>query len=1201
MAASSSLRSWRTAFLTLRDETLTFPPRTSLLSLLHHFIFSHSDSLVVAAPELPLHEVTSDVMFLVELVATTSESEDVDTLFLQTLHLIHEVSRHVSLEMNSSSWALTLGFLRNVVHFFFNKVDAEKAFLENSSGTKVTMQVLEILRYFANAYGRKCSPLETTQLVRLLLHVVVSCHTVLLSLAHSFGNQPQTTDNRIVLKSNNLWEVEITAFVMIADAFLRLGSSVQVDMWQSALEVLRKVMDVLPFKSIQMESNVMSRFFTSLLRCLHLVLSDPKGSLSEHVASFVAALRIFFIYGLTNRPALICPGSRCKKEITSTNHLSETKKIGCSRYRPPHLRKKEGINLQSHKDWDSPSLSDNEFSMAGFTSSDSEHSDNDGQLKDVDYFRSSKARVAAIICIQDICQADPKSLIAHWTMVLPTNDVLQPRKHEATLMTCLLFDPVLKVRLASASTLAVMLDRPSSVFLQVAEYKESTRCGSFTPLSSSLGQILMQLHTGILYLLQRETHSGLLASVFKVLLLLISATPYARLPGVLLPAVISFLRTQILEGFKIDQTGLLAIALNCLGAAFSTSPPSFQVKEMLQEEISKGFLDDEGKKGVLLAILKFSERDMHPTVSFEALQTLRSVSHNYPNIVAACWEHVSAVIFGLLGVGALDILTSDTQIRPSKPDFGSGVGSLGEKFITCAVKVLDECLRAISGFKGTEDLLGDRLETPFMSDCTRTKRISSAPKFGLECLEVSKGNLTENSSGSKQWCEALEKHLPLILFHSSPMVRATSITCFAGITSSVFFSLTKEKQNFIISSSISAALNDEAPQVKSSACRAIGVIACFPQISYSTKILNEFIHAVEINIRDPLVSVRITASWALANICDSFRHRASDLNLQRCSAGKHVDPDSDLFSMNIILLAECALRLTKDGDKIKSNAVRALGSLSRFVNFSHLSSAKDEPVCMGSPLTTNINELLHSSNDSKASHGSLPSGNLSDITYMQHNQWLDTMVQAFLSCVATGNVKVQWNVCHAFSNLFLNETLRLQDMAWAPSVFNILLLLLRDSSNFKVKIHAAAALAVPASRLDYGRSFSDVVQGLEHMIESLNSYQFSTPSDFKYKAALEKQLTSTTLHVLELASCSDHESLKDFLVKAWLKSLCSSLEEARNQPGMEASPIEMDTSISSKQKKDMICKTVRSLVEVYECSHNQGIAQRFQKLIDNEP
>jgi hypothetical protein len=62
-------------------------------------------------------------------------------------------------------------------------------------------------------------------------------------------------------------------------------------------------------------------------------------------------------------------------------------------------------------------------------------------------------------------------------------------------------------------------------------------------------------------------------------------------------------------------------------------------------------------------------------------------------------------------------------------------------------------------------------------------------------------------------------------------------------------------------------------------------------------------------------------------------------------------------------------------------------------------------------------------------------------------------------------VQVQWNVCHALSNLFSNETVKLQDMDWAPSVFSILLLLLRDASNFKIRIQAASALAVPATPL----------------------------------------------------------------------------------------------------------------------------------------
>jgi len=51
--------------------------------------------------------------------------------------------------------------------------------------------------------------------------------------------------------------------------------------------------------------------------------------------------------------------------------------------------------------------------------------------------------------------------------------------------------------MASAATLVTMMDGLSSIFLQVAEYKESNKLGSFMALSSSLGTVLLELHRGI--------------------------------------------------------------------------------------------------------------------------------------------------------------------------------------------------------------------------------------------------------------------------------------------------------------------------------------------------------------------------------------------------------------------------------------------------------------------------------------------------------------------------------------------------------------------------------------------------------------------------------------------------------------------------------------------------------------------------------
>lgn len=1144
-STATAVRSWRTSFLTLRDETLTTPP--SVPHLVQSLIFSHPHSfLISAAPDLPPYEVTSDLLFLVELVANASQSQhDLTFTFSHTCHLIHDACHCFSLEINSSSWSLILDSFGKMMDYFVGKA----GFIAGSSNAalvKPAMECLETLRYLISVHPRRSSVSDNITLLNFLLHISSRSHTQLISFCRSNRNQSSISEVcKTSSRYSSLWEVQTTVFTMLGDSFSRAGSFFPVEVWQSTMEVLRKMIDILASKNLIVEDSIMSRFYASLLHCLHLVLVDPKCSISEHVSGLVAAVKLFFMYGLSSRAyQLSCPPiNQRSKAVGFPSHKlnpKEPKRTEKTPYRPPHLRKKN-INMNWTRALNGQNLSDHESCTFEITSSDSDYSDSDGSLQDADSDRSSKVRIAAITCMQDLCQADPKSFTTHWTMLLPTNGVLQPRKYEGTIMTCLLFDPYLKARIASASTLVAMMDGPSSIFLQVAEYKESSKCGSFMALSNSLGHILMQLHAGILYLVQHETNTRLLVLVFKILTLLISCTPYSRMPQELLPEVITSLQARIEEGFpfKNDQAGLLAAAVSCLTAALSISP-SPKVNEILLEEVSTGFLEAE-RSGVLNTLFRYSERQSNPTICFEALQAVRAVCHNHPNLMLDCWGTVSSIVHNLFREAI-----SESSVKTWKEHTGSEVSFIGEKIITAAVKVLDECLRAISGFRGTEDHLDDKLfDTPFTSDCIRTKKVSSAPSYTPGSIGDHEEDQKTWTSGREQWTETIGKHMQLILGHTSAMVRTASVTCFAGITSSVFFSLNKEKQDFIISSLIIAATHDDVPSVKAAACRGIGVISSFQQISESAEILDKFIHAVEINTRDPLASVRITASWALANICDSIRNQLVDFQLLK-------------------LLIDCALRLTKDGDKIKSNAVRALGNLSRFIEFT-----SSQTFCLSS----------------KPAEGD--------------SLWLERMVQAFLSCVTTGNVKVQWNVCHALSNLFLNESIQLQDMDWAPSVFSVLLLLLRDSSNFKIRIQAAAALAVPTSAFDYGKNFSDVVQGLEHVMENLGSNRISEPSSFKYRIVLEKQLTSTFLYVLSLASATDHQPLKDFLVKKasfleeWFRKLISSLEET-------SAEVQDERNTVGNQKKEMISKALQSLIQVYKSRNHDKIAQNFEKLDINQ-
>ncbi|CAO2176465.1 unnamed protein product [Urochloa humidicola] len=1155
MASTSGggARPWRTALLTLRDESLASPSPAALLALLRRVLLSPaSPSLAASAAVLSPHEVGSDVAFLAETATAAASCPGADDALRGVGHLIHDIMCKTNMEIDSSGRLAILKFLDALVKYSIEGA-CVKGLSVGTAAMNATSECLQILRFWNRDYGRSSSLTENSHSLTVLISIV-SYLQAELNLSYKPSGIGISSRDYISAnnKSSSTWDMIISAFSMVEDMLCKIASSMTEDLWQSVIEVLRKVMDLVTARNLITESSVMSRFYTSFLRCLHLVLSDPKGPLSGHVAGFVANLQIFFAYGLRSAS----PPALAQKEIRTD---SKPRASHRGRYRPPHLRNKaerESDSLEGRS-------SDSEYSQYDLSSSDSDLSDSDGYAKSGDRFHSSKARLTAILCIQDICRADPKLLTSQWPILLPENDVLQQRKHQATLMTCLIFDPITKVRVEAASTIATMLEGQALVLTQVAEYKESSKRGSFTTLSCSLGQILMQLHTGALYLIQRETQATLLAALFRVLILMISATPYARMPKELLPTVIKVMCSRLpnTHSKKTEHYSLLVNVLSCLEAAFSKVPPTLDVVAVLTQDCGAGPLHHQQDSSVIAVLLRCIEEEMHFSVRCGAFQVLRSAVHNYPSCANMIWEKNQDNVLALLQIQSLEDQKCDANFGPTGPKEES---SIKGRCLVAGIKVMDECLRVSSGFKGADDIREYRLlDIQQISDCTINKVIKSAPHFEVEVAGSSQNSTLDVTLGVNRWIEVIETHLPRGLSHDSAMVRTASLTCFAGMTSDVFFSLPENKRHYVTATSVHAALSDAVPSVRSAACRAIGIIACFPEILASPSLPGKFIDAIEFNTRNSSTPVRVTASWALANLCSCIRFKALEV---------HTDPYGGVGIVNkssISLLVEIALRLAKDGEKVKSNAVRALGYLSRFIRFNHQAGTTNDP---------------------------------SDSIFYGDPVWLERMVQALVSCVTTGNVKVQWNVCHALSNLFMNDSLRLQDMPWASSVYSILLLLIRDSNNYKIKMHAAVALAVPVSRLDYGSSFPDVVRGLVHALEALVSNNSSLPSNFKQKDNLEKQLTFTALHLLGFVSPNDDPSLKDFLIKKasfledWLKSLSTLFSNAEHQPLRTEAINDEDGFSPNVTQKVMLSSAVRSLLGIYAGRNQQAIAQRFEQL-----
>ncbi|KAG0447750.1 hypothetical protein HPP92_028198 [Vanilla planifolia] len=739
---------------------------------------------------------------------------------------IYDVCCRVQFELNSSSWIVMIDFLQHTMDGVLGY--SKKGNLSYNSRLKAMSEITEILRLIVKGYGRNCSVSETTHLARILCYLI-SCLYSELHLIHIANDTPCYTTNGVSYKPKNscrLWEMQIIALSLLGDALSKIGASICENLWGAVVGVLRKVMDFLALKNLVIVDSAMSRFYTALLHCLHLILSDPKGSLSEHVAGFVTTLQIFFTYGLFGRTCLKSTAVELNGKVSNsaTQKLGVDESIKSERvpYRPPHLRRREGKNLSLTF---AESSSDCESSGFSLFSSDSDQSDND-VTQGGDHYRTSRVRLAAILCIKDLCTAEPKSLTSLWSLLMPENDVLQHRKHRQTLMSCLFFDPIMKIRIASSSTLAAMLDGHSVVFLQVAEHREFVKCGSFTTLSSSLGRILAQLHTGILFLITRESHDGLLASLFRVLMLLISVTPYTRMPEDILATTIASVHDWIKIDIasKIENAALLGAALSCLRTALSRSPPSAHVLKMLENNILTGLLPSEHEASTTDLLVQLLEPGKPAVITFESLQALKAVSHNYPSIMTGYWEQISAIAYRLLQCP----VTNEV----------SRFNSDSWKEILVNFQVIDECLRAVSGFKGADDLVEFRLlDIQLMSNITREKRVSSAPSYGVNLPDSQKNELTDFSSGATRWSEIVDKHLPLAINHSFPMVRAAAMTCFAGLTSSVFSVVEVEVQDYILSSIATAALKDNSPSVKSAACRAIGVVATFSHNVYSEEIV----------------------------------------------------------------------------------------------------------------------------------------------------------------------------------------------------------------------------------------------------------------------------------------------------------------------------------------------------------------------------
>uniref|UniRef100_A0A8C9NC10 HEAT repeat-containing protein 6 n=1 Tax=Serinus canaria TaxID=9135 RepID=A0A8C9NC10_SERCA len=264
--------------------------------------------------------------------------------------------------------------------------------------------------------------------------------------------------------------------------------------------------------------------------------------------------------------------------------------------------------------------------------------------------------------------------------------------------------------------------------------------------------------------------------------------------------------------------------------------------------------------------------------------------------------------------------------------------------------------------------------------------------------------------------------------------------------------------------------HSENPLVKAAAARALGVYILFPCLRQDVMFVADTANAILNSLHDKSPNVRAKAAWSLGNLTDTLI-----INME--TMGQSFQ--EELSDLLLLKLLRSATEASKDRDKVKSNAVRALGNVLHFLQPCHVANPR-------------------------------------------FREAIEESLQALIATVGSeATMKVRWNACYALGNVFKNPALPLGEAPWATQAFSALSSVVKSCKNFKVRIKSAMALSIPSRRECYGSTeqFCQIWSAL--VVALQRSEDTEDFLEFKYSSSLRSQLCQALLHLLQLARSTD--------------------------------------------------------------------------------
>ncbi|TDH04887.1 hypothetical protein EPR50_G00137710 [Perca flavescens] len=709
------------------------------------------------------------------------------------------------------------------------------------------------------------------------------------------------------------------------------------------------------------------------------------------------------------------------------------------------------------------------------TSSDSEFSDPEGSAQSKLRLYHGRVRQGALHCLLAVVKAvEKRTLYGYWSSFIPDSPVggLPP----LTLLTIIRKDPSPKVRASALQVLSAMLDG-SRQFLAVAEDTASPRT-SYTPFSFSLATSVRELHRALSLALLAETSPQTLTQVIKCLAYLVANAPYHRLrPGLLSP-----LWKQMRPYVRHRDVNVRVSVLTLYGALVTTQAPLPEVQLLLRQPEGSS---SSGSFTPQDSALSWRQRDGVSSPSRTPVKPSLQSSHTHsPHNPRTPGEEDTAPPW-LLQL-CVSLVTQPREDQSDSEGAGTGGGAALEPSPVRleALQVMSHLVRGY--FSLAQACLCEigQVSARCLGETDPSIQLHGAKlleELGTGIIQQYRpeNNVPESlrvpvSQVVLFWSEVLSGPLNGALQNEQhPTLQTSACDTLPSILPQAFAQLPEKTQLMCITVLLGLTYSENY-LVKTAAVRALGVYILFPCLREDVMFVADTANTILAALDDRSPNVRAKAAWSLGNLTDTLI-----VNME--SVG--VDFQEELSDMLLLKMLQAATRASADKDRVKSNAVRALGNLLHFLRQSQLSrSAFQRP--------------------------------------------LEDAVLALVKTVQSeATMKVRWNACYALGNAFRNPALPLDSAPWSCDAFSSLCHVVTSCKNFKVRIKSAAALAVPAKRGCYGdlKQFSCVWRSLATALE--NSEDTNDFLEYRYSASLRHALSQALLHLLGVSQSQDMPAL----------------------------------------------------------------------------